>query len=94
VGIDVEGQTHVAVSQEFLNELGIDTLPQEECCTSVAEVVKAEASGQPSALQMALERAVEIPPAKRRPDLRGKHKELSVGEGYGNTADPDLLGLS
>ncbi len=45
VRIDVEGQTHVIVSQELLNELRIDASPQEECCTSMSEVVKAEAPG-------------------------------------------------
>ncbi len=63
MGIDVEGQTHITVSQKLLNKLGIDALPQEECCTSVSEVVKAEAPGQPRTFQVPLERAVEIPSA-------------------------------
>ncbi len=45
--VDVERQAHVAVTEELQYELGIDALPQGECCAGVLEVVKAKATGQP-----------------------------------------------
>ena len=56
VGVDVKGQAHVAVTQELLDEVGIDSLPQEERRAGVAKIVKEEGTRQPCTLQEPLER--------------------------------------
>ena len=60
VRIDVEREANVGVTQELLDELGVDALPQQERSAGVPQVVKAGALREPGALERGLESAVEV----------------------------------
>jgi hypothetical protein len=54
VGLGVQGEAYIGVTEELLDELGIYALPEQECGTSVAQVVETERLRQRGPLDAAV----------------------------------------